>query len=97
MKVKDLLKLIVYDCSFIRIVKGNDENCVELFDGPVKRLYEYKNEINGYETKEHILNYKILNIEQIRNRLVIYVKKDKQWKDLKETKNINKENKTNGK
>lgn len=81
MKVKDLLKIIIADRSFIRIVKCDDENRIELFDGTIKRLYEYKNEINEYETKEHILNYKILNIEQIYNRLVIYVKKDKKWKN----------------
>ena len=80
-KVKDFLKLIISDCKFIRIVKCDDENRIELFDGTIKRLYEYKNEINEYETKEHILNYKILNIEQIYNRLVIYVKEDKQWKN----------------
>lgn len=80
-KVKDFLKLSISDRDFIRIVKCDDENRIELFDGTIKRLYEYKNEINEYETKEHILNYKILNIEQIYNRLVIYVKKDKKWKN----------------
>lgn len=81
MKVKDLLKLIISDRSFIRIVKCDDENHIELFDGTIKRLYEYKNEINEYETKEHILNYKILYIDQFGNRLVIYVKEDKKWKN----------------